>query len=259
MHEVSDIAKLQEIKRKLETISPINQITPEVSAAIKEFEEFVFHKHEHEDCHLPEYLSKDDIEFFQKTFCEYETLLEENKAQELLSHKCSADECLYEDRVLARTFDYAIAEGKMAKITENDHILVIGSGPFPETAIGYALAFKCKVTCVEKVDSFVNISKQVIEKLGLSDKINVVHGLGEYADLKEFTKVLVTILSNPKSQIIENVMKSNADIIVRTAFGSSRLVYESVSFSDLNGFEIKDELIRWGKNFTSSILLKRRA
>lgn len=255
----SEISRLMEIKKKLARFYPLKskELPGEFVEAIKEFEEFVFHKHEHKDCHLPEFVTRDDIEFFQNVFCEYETILEENKAMELLDHKCDVNQCLYEDRVLARTFDYAIEEGKMAEFTENDKVLIIGSGPFPETAIGYALAFKCKVTCLEKIPEFVDISRKVIEKLGLSDKISVIEGLGEQSNVKDFTKILITILSKPKTKIVENILGSNADIIVRTAFGSSRLVYDSLSFSDLDGFEIKNELVRWGKNFTSSILLQK--
>lgn len=259
MEEVhSDIEKLAKIKIKLQKLYPVRRLSRKLVKNVKVFEHFVFVRHKHEECKLADITSEKDLAFFRKFFCEYETLLEKNKALELINHRCSAKHCLYKDRVLSRTFTYAEMEGKMANVTEKDKVLFIGSGPFPETAIGYAMKFNCNVVCLDKNKLFVDISRKVIQKLGLSEKISVVHGTPDKIDVSGFDKILVAALAVPKGDIIKELEKSDADIILRTSFGSSKLVYIPVENALLTKFRIKKKFIRWGKNFTSSILIKKK-
>jgi len=254
----SDVKKLNRIKGRLEALYPIKKITGKLARDVREFEKFVFVRHRHEDCDLADLIPKSELEFFHRFFEDYETLLEKEKAKDLIEHKCTAKHCLYKDRVLSRTFSYAEAEGKMAGIKKTSKVLVVGSGPFPETAIGYALAFGCNIVCLEKRGPFVKMSRKVIEKLGLGEKIEIVQGTtGKVRHLK-FDKVLVTALSAPKSEILNDLKKPNCDIILRTSFGSSKLVYAPVDADDLKNFEVKAKFVRLGKNFTSSILIKKK-
>ncbi|MDE1827955.1 MAG: hypothetical protein KGH65_02245 [Candidatus Micrarchaeota archaeon] len=254
----SDVKKLNRIKSRLEALYPIKKLNEKLTRTVREFEKFVFVRHKHEDCDLADLIPKSELDFFRRFFAGYETLLEQEKAKDLIEHRCTAKHCLYKDRVLSRTFSYAESEGKMAGIKKTSKVLVVGSGPFPETAIGYALAFGCEIICLEKRGPFVKRSRKVVEKLGLGKNISIVHGTTtKLKDLK-FDKVLVTALAVPKSEILGDLRKSNCDIILRTSFGSSKLVYSPVDADDLKDFEVKAKFVRLGKNFTSSILVRKK-
>ena len=147
----------------------------------------------------------------------------------------------------------------MAGIDDTTGVLIIGSGPFPVSAISYVKSFGCRVTCVEKIREFVNISQKLVNSLGLSGNIDIIEGLGQSIDVSKFNKILVPILSEPKSEILRQLRHSNADIMIRTAFGSSRLVYEPVKSVDLVDFLINDVLIKPELVYVSTFLVKAKA
>jgi hypothetical protein len=258
--EEFDYKKLMEIKEELKKFYPVKEsyFKKGLSQKVKKLENFVFVLHKHKNCRLPKIISKKDILFFQKLFLEYETILEKKKARDFIDHKGDVRYFLFKDRVLSRTFDYAIAEGKMARIGRKDHVLIIGSGPFPESAICYALTFGCTVTCLDKKHEFVDISRRVIERLKLEDRITIKCATHDKVDPNEFTKVMVVVLAFPKSDILKKLGTCKSDIILRTSLGSSKLIYANVDERLLKGFRIKNRLIRWSKNFTSSILIKSK-
>jgi hypothetical protein len=258
--EKFDYEKLMKIKDELKEFYPVKEIyfKQGLSQKVKKLEKFVFILHKHKGCGLPKIVRKRDLLFFQRLFLEYETILEKKKAQDFVNHRGNARHFLFEDRVLSRTFDYAIAEGKMAHIGKKDRVLIIGSGPFPESAICYALTFGCKVTCLDKKHEFVAISRRVIKRLKLEQQIVIKCATHDKVDSDEFTKIMVVVLAFPKSDILKKLRPCKSDIILRTSLGSSKLIYASVDERSLKGFKIKNKLIRWGKNFTSSILIRSK-
>ncbi|MBI5355905.1 MAG: hypothetical protein HZB68_05615 [Candidatus Aenigmarchaeota archaeon] len=252
----SEAAKLSDIRKVLESTDTLDKpLGAKYLTAITEMENVIFSLHRFGKIDSQDILLSDDIKFLQNAFCDYETSLEERNALEAIS---GAGKNVFGDRVLSRTVDYAITEGKFAGIGKNDKVLVVGSGPFPETAIAYAESFRCNVTCVEKELRFCEISRELIETLGLSEKIKVANCSGEHADVSGFDKVLVTILTKNRGEVLKNVSRYGAEIIARTSFGSSCLIYEPIGREQLEMFHEKRSLIRWGKNFTSSLLLEKK-
>ena len=116
--------------------------------------------------------------------------------------------------------------------------------------------FGCNVTCLEKDTKYALISRRVLNRLKLNDRIKVVNGSIGDVDLKGFDKVFVAVLAFPKSRILKSLERSDADVVVRTAFGSSVLAYAPLEKQLLDNFTIKGHLIRWGKNFASSIFIR---
>jgi len=251
-----EASKLSDIRKVLESIDALDKpLGSKYLASITEMENIIFSLHRFGKIDAQDILRLDDIKFLQNAFCEYETSLEERNALEAINGK---GKNIFGDRVLSRTADYAIAEGKFADIGKNDRVLIVGSGPFPETAIAYTRSFGCNVTCVEKEPQFCRISRELVEALGLSEKIKIVNCAGENADVSGFDKVLVTILTKNRGEVLKNVSGSGAEIIARTSFGSSCIIYEPIDSGQLEMFHEKRSLIRWGKNFTSSLLLERK-
>ncbi len=245
------------LKRRLDKIYPAENNSPAggLVDVMGDLERLVFTLHKYRYNWAPVEIPEEDVELLRNAFEYYETTLEKKKAIELLNRSELGPRSLAEDRLIERTLSYAAAEGRMAKITGNDRILIIGSGPFPETAICYAKEFGCKVVCVDMNQEFVDVSRKLVEKLGLSDRIEVVQGFGQEMDYSGFTKVLVTILTKSKGSILERLKESKAEIIVRTSYGASELVYRPFEKENLLPFVEKDRLVRWGMNFTSSLIL----
>lgn len=251
----SEAAKLSGIRKTLESAYPLEKTWGKKrSEAIRELENLVFSLHSFGDIDIRDVFSRSDIKFFQNAFCDYETSLEERRALEAIN----GERNVFTDRVLSRTFDYSIEEGKMAGIGKNDKVLVIGSGPFPETAMSYAKSFGCAVRCIERERRFSRISTELVESMGLSEMIEVINADGKNADVTGFDKILVTILTKDKPVVLDNARSSGAQVIARTAFGSSCLIYEPIAKAQLERFVSIGRLIRWGKNFTSSLLLENR-
>lgn len=249
--EISLLKDILPIKRRLERLS--QKDFDGISAEIKILEDILFGMHVHKEFDVESVVPPHVISFFRKAFCDYETALEEKRALEAITGKN-----VLSDRVLSRTSDYANAEGRMALIKKSDCVLVIGSGPFPETAITYSKDFGCNVTCLEKERGFCKISRELLDKIGLSDKIEVIDGNGENTDVSGFDKILVTVLTDNKAGVIGNLLSTDAEIIARTSFGSSRIIYEPIDDCHLGMFFQKGRLIRWGQNFTSTVFLEPR-
>jgi len=254
-----DHKRLNQIKREMERFYPIKELSNELDFLVEEsFLDYVFKLHKHRDCTLPATLPKRDLRFFQKFFGEYETALEKKKAREFILHMCDEHDCLVETDMLSRTVNYAAVEGRMAKIGKDDRVLIIGSGPFPETAICYAKVFGCKITGIDNDIEAVRLSRKVVKKLGLSKQIQILHKADNQIAKEGFTKVLVTILSQPKARIIKGLEGYDSDIIVRTVVGLNELVYEKVDPKLLRGFDVIDSLTRWNKNINSSLLIRSK-
>ena len=254
--------ELNLLRKSLDPFYPIRSIsglTKRLVHHMNRLDEIVTAECENRGCRLADNLRKEDLRFLRKLYCNYETLLEADKAIEIIKGTYDSKACLREDKLISPTHTYATLEGKMAGIDDTTGVLIIGSGPFPVSAISYVKAFGCRVTCVEKIREFVNISQKLVNSLGLSGNIDIIEGLGQSIDASKFSKILVPILSEPKSEILRQLRHSNADIMIRTAFGSSRLVYEPVRTVDLVDFLINDVLIKPELVYVSTLLVKAKA
>lgn len=112
-------------------------------------------------------------------------------------------------------------------------VLFVGSGPLPLTAILLARHFGFTVTCIDRNEEAVAISKKLIEKLNLDHLIEVVHiAILDYTDLAHYDLIFLAALvgygQQEKLSIIDHLHRHSrpgALAIIRTAHGGRRLLY----------------------------------
>jgi len=98
-----------------------------------------------------------------------------------------------ESRAIKAGFIYKVAcsyyrnvikkEAALAGVTENDHILCVGGGICPFSAILFHQTTGAKVTVIDNNEHCVPKARRVIEKLGLEDKVRVFHQDGCSTDI----------------------------------------------------------------------------
>lgn len=130
---------------------------------------------------------------------------------------------------------------KSSKITAQDNVLFIGSGPVPTTPILLNMYSGCKVDCVEQSKKYANISRKIIRNIGLSNKIKVYHKKGQNITKSSYTVIILALLAEPKNQILKRlkkIMSPGTRIVVRTVFGMSSLLYGDIKSEIFDGFKI---------------------
>lgn len=98
------------------------------------------------------------------------------QAWEIAAEQFHASDELGKDRTLQcdqleRTLDFAVQEGVALGIGNKDHVVFVGSGYFPESAIALAQHLGCRVTCVEQDALAVPMSEAIIKKWKMNKKI----------------------------------------------------------------------------------------
>jgi len=171
-------------------------------------------------------------------YCAWETQLECQYAQDILSGK----ETTLDNYFLNKRFEQLL--NRELSLLNGDpprRILFVGSGPLPISAFHIQRATNQPVDCLDRDASAVQISRQVIEKLGLTDQVRVFDGLGERFDISEYDLILVALLAKPKRRILHHLRKRAAPgcrILCRTAFSLRTLVYEPTPEIALGGFQL---------------------
>lgn len=151
-------------------------------------------------------------------------------------------------------------EINLGKISENDYVLFIGSGPLPITAILLNVFVKCKVDCYDEKKEYVGISRKVIEKLGLSNDIKIYNKQGQSLNDSSYTAIIVTLLAKPKDKILERVWDKtlpDTRIICRTSDGIRQLFYEQTNINLLNLYNPIDKIYAVEDQTISSVLLRK--
>lgn len=171
----------------------------------------------------------------QQLYLPYETLLEESFTRMILA--TSAVDLLGEDNIthnyLTRYYNLAANEIRLAGLTQTDHVLFIGSGPFPITAIEYAKQTGCRVDCVEKLEDKAEASRNVIHRLGLSSQIQVYNAEGQSFPPGVYSAILVGVLAQPKQDIIDSIERESRDgtkVLARTTTGLRQFIYPAAEF-----------------------------
>ena len=189
-------------------------------------------------------------------YCAWETQLENQYAEDILSGK----ETTLENYFLYKRFERLV--NRELSLLNGDpprKILFVGSGPFPISAFHMQLATNQPIDCVDRNPAAVHTSRQVIEKLGLQDKVRVFNGLGESFDISDYDLILIALLAKPKRRILRNLRKRAAPgcrILCRTAFSLRTLVYEPTPEIALGGFQLLAQQIAEGEQTISTFLLE---
>lgn len=209
----------------------------------------------HSDPDDPE-LIRDLTPFFpslNQMYERFETELEISFCKALLS----GDEAI-EDYLLFNRFEALVSrEVNMAGLNRGEKIAMIGSGPFPLTAILLANAFGVSVIAIEHDRDATTLSRQVIKKLGLERKIVVE--IGEGQDLvPDASCAIVAVLAQPKEDILDHVFSTYPGcrrVVCRTSHGIRQALYKPTDAAAFNKYNVVCTNVAGGNQTISSMVL----
>ncbi|MFB9328763.1 nicotianamine synthase family protein [Paenibacillus aurantiacus] len=114
-------------------------------------------------------------------------------------------------------------------------IVFVGSGPMPLSAILLHLYSDIDVIGLEVDDEAYAISRDLLDCLGLSDRVNVRLENGETFNYNAARTVFIASLVTNKVAVLEQIRRTCDDplIAIRTAEGMRQLMYESVDEAQL--------------------------
>lgn len=123
-------------------------------------------------------------------------------------------------------------------LSKDDYIAVTGSGPFPATAISIADRTEAKITCIERVPKYANLAIEVLKSLGY-DSIDVKCEDASMVSYKDFTRVLITLLTDKKEKVLRRIYStSKCKILLRSTHGIINLLYPKFDHAALSGYNI---------------------
>jgi hypothetical protein len=129
----------------------------------------------------------------------------------------------------------------------------IGCGPVPMTLILMSRLYGIRSIGLDSSKKTVNLTRKIIQRLGLENEIQIIHG--NESHLREFSwdMVLVAALAEPKARIFQNLRQilkernTHVPIIYRTYTGMRAVLYEPVQPGDIEGFKIVKEIFPTGR------------
>ncbi len=95
----------------------------------------------------------------------------------------------------------------IASISHKDHILCIGGGPFPFTAIEFAKQTGAKVTVVDRDQEAIASARLLVDKLEISGEIEVVQAEGEMVNAQGYSHIHIALQVHPKEEVLSNICK----------------------------------------------------
>lgn len=103
----------------------------------------------------------------------------------------------------------AAMEQRGAGLEANDQVIFLGSGPLPLSLILLCSRYGLKGIGIERKNSYVKLSRQVVEHLGLGDRITIKLGNHFSLPLKEeFRLLMVAAMARPKKEIFQHLAQS---------------------------------------------------
>ncbi len=165
----------------------------------------------------------------------YGLKLEIDKAKELIRDKDPwhriKNFVFYENYV-----NLSIMERDAANLKSGSQVVFIGSGPLPMSLIMFAHIHKVKSIGIEKQEEYVNISKELVVKLGLQNMIQIIHG--DHRCISDIIRygpcsVMVASAAYPKQEIFDFLsihLKRGTEVIYRTYEKGLRQVFCDFEF-----------------------------
>lgn len=144
-------------------------------------------------------------------------------------------------------------------------VAFLGCGHLPMTAVLLAKLHGTAVTAIDIDKDAVENALGCIQKLGLSNKIKVIHGNEDILENlldREPHDILVAAMAEPKKQIftkIENLMKKHPQtgVSYRTYTGIRAILYKPFLPDEINGFEEIETIPPTGRVNNTTIFLRR--
>lgn len=115
-------------------------------------------------------------------------------------------------------------------------IVFVGSGPMPLSGILIHLLSDREVICLEMDAVAYTASCEMIERLGLTDKVTVVKGNGSEFNYHSCGAIFVASLVQNKMDVLDQIAQTASAtlVAVRTAEGIRQIRYQAIDESQLN-------------------------
>ncbi|WP_420345472.1 nicotianamine synthase family protein [Pelagibius sp.] len=180
----------------------------------------------------------------QRLFADFECRLEDAFVADIarVRHPLRyLNDCESETRsYLARYRALAAAEIALAGIGPEDRVAFVGAGCLPITALEYVRTRGCRVDAIEILRDRAAQAGEIIEHLGLSDRLQVVAADGGTVDFAGYSVILVGVLAEPKSAIFARIAGSaaaDARVLCRTTEGLRQFIYRPTAPRSLLPYE----------------------
>lgn len=134
-------------------------------------------------------------------------------------------------------------EIKMANVTKNDRVLLIGCGVFPSELILITEKTKAKVVGIDNSIKAVKIARKYVKEKGLSNLIRIECGDGLNYPVNDFDVVFVAINVWPIDSVLKYLsknMKKNTRVMCKSLKNDIIDVLENEDLSD--SFYLKSKL-----------------
>ena len=139
----------------------------------------------------------------------------------------------------------------LANISEDDHILNVGCGAMPFTAIYLAKYTGAQVWAIDRDQEVIKRAKYSIKNMGLEEKIQVLNADGIDFKKKKFTVAVVALQAEPKDEILENILsvsKPGTRFVFRLARDCFSSQYDFLSKEYLPDATVKQRMITFNKS-----------
>ncbi|MCL2224490.1 MAG: class I SAM-dependent methyltransferase [Defluviitaleaceae bacterium] len=132
--------------------------------------------------------------------------------------------------------DMVEKESALAGIGEDDHILCVGGGCCPFSAILFHRITKAKVTVIDNNADCIPKARKVIARLGLSEHIRVVFQDGCPPDIRDYSVIHLALQVFPMEKVIAEVerrMSPGTKMLVRRPKKQLCCMYSKISNATL--------------------------
>lgn len=133
------------------------------------------------------------------------------------------------------------------RLKEGERVLFLGSGPLPLTLIVFLKQYRVKSTGIEQDPVRADLSKKVLNKLGISGDINIVNGNHFSLQAGDFVNpdicsgaIMIAAQAEPKKEIFDYLLK-----VIPSGCRISHRVYEKGLMKLLN----RDFLLNFPEGF----------
>lgn len=109
-------------------------------------------------------------------------------------------------------------EVKLSKVTKDNHILCIGGGYMPCTAILFHKISGAQVTIIDNDKETLKSARRLVDVSKVSDKVKVVFCDGKDVDSSEFDMIHIAMQVSPKMAVFNHIygaMKDGAKLLIR--------------------------------------------